>query len=91
MPAEVTKLPDEGEEPKGNHLALMTGDGTAIGIPIGATLIIVTGPKLEDKYPVVLMKVEKKLLRFHCGCQKPGCTRTFTYKITGASGTHPSK
>ena len=47
MPAEVTALGDEEEAPKANHLALMTGDGMAIAIPPGATLIMVTGKKLE--------------------------------------------
>jgi hypothetical protein len=89
MPAETTKLPDEGERPKDNHLALMTGDGQAIAIPAGATLIFVTGDKPEDYYPAILMKVEKKKMRFHCGCRKPGCTRTFTWTITAAAGNHP--
>lgn len=96
MPAEITKLPDEGSAPVDkagkpvNHLALVTGeDGTAIAIPPGATLVFVTGTKMEDHYPAILMKVEKKKMMFHCGCRKPNCTRTFTWKIVGASGEHP--
>ena len=91
MPAEIAKVGDEVEAPRDNHLALMTGDGTAVAIPPGATLIFVTGPNMEDRYPTILVKVDKKKMVFHCGCRKPGCTRQFTWKITGVAGNHPQR
>jgi len=88
MPIERAEDRNMGKEPDVNHLALLCGDGEAIIIPPGATIFFNTGKASTDHVPMILAKVEKKLLRFKCGCKRPTCTRFYTFKLTGAAGEH---
>lgn len=89
MPAEPTKLPDEVDRPKKNHLALVGRDGSLYAIPVGTLMMIVSGDRPEDHQAVILHKVERTKLHFHCGCGKPGCSRIWKFSVTAAQGTHP--
>lgn len=85
----------EGEVPKGAHLALKTGPGEALAVPVGAQLLVVLDPNRVDMIlPVFLADIAKATggfrLAFRCACGKPGCNRVFKAKFF-ATGTHPSK
>lgn len=90
MPAIPTALPDEIERPKGNHMGLMAKDGMIYPIPIGTVMVLVTGNKPEDTYPVILSKVEKKEVRWRCGCGQDDCTREWIYRAS-STGIHPQQ
>lgn len=79
-----------GEAPKGAHLAVVTGaDGSAMAIPVGALMYVVLDPTRPDRvWPMELVKVTEKGLRFRCPCRKPNCTRVLRYSLT-AEGHHP--
>lgn len=72
------------------HLAVMTGNGTATAIPIGATMLVIEDPTRADKItPLILLKVSAKTIDFACACMRPGCTRKLRYRVE-RSGYHPS-
>lgn len=74
------------------HLALLTDEtGTAIAIPPGANLFIIEDASRADGvFPLVLLAVSRKNLRFQCGCGIPKCTRTAEAVIKW-KGKHPQK
>lgn len=81
----------EGRKPKGNHLALLTDatTGSAIAIPVGATMFLITNPDhVDGVIPMFLVKVDKRQIVFRCACGNPTCTRVLKYKLI-VEGRHP--
>lgn len=80
---------DGGKAPKGAHLGLLMNDSTFTGIPVGATLAVITDPTRQDGImPMILTKVTLKALHFRCACRRVGCTRKMIYRLS-AEGLHP--
>ena len=75
-------------DPKGAHLALVTGAGTAIAIPLGAVLVIEPRDGGQP-VPVALASVTRRGLRFKCPCGQKECTRWAKADLKW-SGQHPS-
>lgn len=97
MPIKRIEVFQEG--PKGAdgkpvpHLALQTTQGGgSVAIPPGALMYIVDGDgnggDPNNILPVVLKSVSRRRIVFICGCQRPGCTRQFTFEAKW-SGNHP--
>jgi hypothetical protein len=73
--------------PDGPHLGLLTGPGTVIAIPVGATMMEIMDPTdSRGITPLLLVEVARGRWRFRCRCN-PQCTVVYTHKITGA-GAH---
>jgi hypothetical protein len=83
------ELPPGCDKP---HLAVVKDElGGALGIPVGATILVVTDPTRPDGVvPWVLAKVSNKKLILLCACRDPECTRVLTYAAS-IKGSHPQK
>lgn len=81
-----------GEKVEGPHLALVTSETMeAIAIPPGAMMLIVEDPTRADGvFPIVLLSVSRKHMKFQCGCGLVNCTRTAEMAIKWR-GKHPQK
>jgi hypothetical protein len=78
-----------GDVPQKGHLAVITGVGQAMALPVGVTMLIVDDPKDVSKViPVILVEVKRDAIVFRCACRKPNCTRVMSYKLR-AAGHHP--
>lgn len=74
------------------HLAVVKDElGGALGIPVGATLLVVIDPTRPDGVtPWILAKVTNKKLTLLCACGNAECTRVLTYAAS-IKGSHPQK
>jgi hypothetical protein len=78
--------------PKEPHLVVInaaTREG--FGIPVGSLMGIVMDAEAGDIQPVVLAHVQRKLLRFRCGCGDKRCTLVLTFRCgdRDTTGRHP--
>ncbi len=91
MPIEI-RHDIEGEPPVGAHLAVLTDDtGHAMALPVGCTMYIIEDPTRADKtFPVVLARVNRRVIEFLCACGNPSCTRKYRF-VNNVSGWHKKK
>ena len=76
-----------GKAPKGPHLGLLSGDGTVIAIPVGATLVEIIDPKDSRAItPLILTEVKPGKWSFRCRCN-PQCRRVYKFNAK-AEGSH---
>lgn len=79
----------EGEQPIGGHLAYLADpNGLFVALVPGTQMLLIEDTNRADKiFPVVLAKVSRRKLIFHCACKDPRCTRTYSFECK-ASGWH---
>lgn len=76
-----------GKAPDRPHLALMSGRGTFIAIPPGATIAEIIDPADAQKItPLILISVSHNKWVFRCRCN-PQCRVVYTHRIVG-EGSH---
>lgn len=70
-------------------LAVFSGPGEIITLPVGARMLLIFDPSRPDRvHPVFLAKVSREKLYFRCNCGQGKCTRVFEYALT-IKGNHP--
>jgi hypothetical protein len=76
-----------GRAPDKPHLALMTGEGAFIAMPVGCTMAEIIDPTdSRGITPLLLVEVKPGKWTFRCKCN-PECTMVYTFKATG-TGSH---